>query len=343
MKNRNITIEDVARLAGVSNATVSRALHKPNVVSEKTRERVKAAVAETGYTQNVMARNLRLDRTGLVVALVPDISNPFFTEILSGIETVATREGYNVLIGNTNNDPSREHIYASYIKSNLADGILLLNGHIPLPEGTEANANYMNNLPPMVVLCERIPGSNVPTIIIDNVDAAYKATAHLLEMGHKNIAHVAGPKNNVLTEDRRTGFFKALEKADIPQSEDKVFYGDFSINSGKRAFKEICHKENIPTAIFCANDEIAIGVISAAREAGFSVPEEISVVGFDDIEFSESYFPPLTTIHQPRREIGVVAMEKLVSLLSNPNEPIDDLTILNSELIVRKSVKVFDK
>ena len=193
MKKRNITIGDVARLAGVSNATVSRALQKPDVVSEKTREKVNAAVRETGYTQNVMARNLRLDRTGMVVALVPDISNPFFSEILSGIESVATREGYNILIGNTNNDPAREHIYASYVQSNLADGILLLNGHVPLPNGAQKTMGDMTNLPPMVVLCERIPDAAFPTVVIDNVEAARIATQHLIEMGHKNIVHVSCP------------------------------------------------------------------------------------------------------------------------------------------------------
>jgi len=339
MRNRNITIGDVARLAGVSNATVSRALQKPDVVSEKTREKVNAAVLETGYTQNVMARNLRLDRTGMVVALVPDISNPFFSEILSGIESVATREGYNVLIANTNNDPAREHIYASYVQSNLADGILLLNGHVPVPNGAQKIIGDMSNLPPMVALCERIPNVDLPTVVIDNVDAARLATQHLIEMGHTNIVHVAGPIDNILTKDRRDGFLSALENAGLAQNLSDIFYGDFTINSGKKAFGKINQKEDIPTAIFCANDEIAMGVISAAREAGFSVPDDISVVGFDDIEIAEHYYPTLTTIHQPRRQLGVVAMEQLVELISSADAKIADLTTLGSQLIIRKSVK----
>lgn len=341
MKNRNVTIEDVAQLAGVSIATVSRALHKPGVVSDKTRKKVTAAVTQTGYTQNAMARNLRLDRTGMVVVLVPDISNPFFSDILSGIESVATREGYNILIGNTNNDPAREHIYANYVRSNLADGILLLNGHVPNSDLEPEGRGSASNLPPMVALCERIPGLDFPSVIIDNVAAASTATRHLIDLGHTKIAHVAGPADNILTKDRRTGFFVALEEAGITQNQDRIFYGDFSIQSGKQAFHEIQASTLNPTAIFCASDEMAIGVISAAREAGVNVPDDLSVIGFDDIHFSENYFPPLTTIHQPRRQIGVVAMEQLIDLLANPGSATNKVTVLNSELMIRESAAHF--
>lgn len=337
MINKNVTIDDVAKLAGVSIATVSRALHKPAVVSEKTRDKVNTAVAQTGYTQNAMARNLRLDRTGMVVVLVPDISNPFFSEILSGIEFVATREGYNILIGNTNNDPAREHIYANYVRSNLADGILLLNGHVPVDEADFGKNGSGRSFPPMVALCERIPGLNYPSVLIDNVSASKIATEYLIDLGHKDIVHVAGPADNILTKDRRTGFFVALEEAGIIENQDRIYYGDFSIESGKQVFAEIMKRQPKPTAVFCANDEMAMGVISAAREAGFDLPNDLSVVGFDDIQFSESFHPSLTTIHQPRRQIGAVAMEQLVDLLANPEAEKDKVTILDSKLMIRES------
>ncbi len=341
--NKNATIEDVARIAGVSIATVSRALNKPDIVSQKTRDKVNAAVDETGYTQNVMARNLRLDRTGMVVALVPDIGNPFFSEILSGIETVATREGYSILIGNTNNDPAREHVYANYVRSNLADGILVLNGHIPVsPEGIASNAPP-KAMPPTVLVCERIPNTNLPTIIIDNVDAAYKATKHLLDLGHTSIAHIAGPMDNILSEDRLLGYNKAMSDAGLSTFKDFVYFGDFSIESGAVAFEEIYKKHTLPTAIFCANDQMAMGIINAAREKGLQVPEDISVIGFDDIDMAKNFYPSLSTIHQPRHRLGIAAMERLIKIMNAAPEDGNKTQILPTDLVIRKSTATFKR
>lgn len=337
MNYKKATIEDVAQLAGVSIATVSRALHKPDVVSQKTRDKVNEAVDKTGYTQNIMARNLRLDRTGMVVALIPDIGNPFFSEILAGIESVATREGYNVLIGNTNNDPAREHIYANYVRSNLADGILLLNGHIPIsPNGITANQSNHSSTP-LVAVCERIPNASVPTIIIDNVDAAYKATKHLLDLGHKSIAHIAGPMDNILSEDRLLGYNKAMSDAGLSTFKNSVFFGDFSTESGRRAYLEIIAAGATPTAVFCANDQMAMGAINAARENGQRVPDDLSVMGFDDISFASDFHPTLSTIHQPRRRLGIAAMERLLSILHGEDNNQSDTTILETNLVTRAS------
>ncbi|WP_417811632.1 LacI family DNA-binding transcriptional regulator [Thalassospira alkalitolerans] len=337
MIEKTATIEDVAEHAGVSIATVSRALHKPQVVSEKTREKVQTAIAVTGYTANVMARNLRLNRSGMILLLVPDIGNPFFSAILSGIEQGASKAGYNVLIGDTQNEPEREATYAAYLRSNQADGMILLNGRLPAPL-----ANTPRGVtPPVVIACERIPGCNLPTVIIDNEKAAYIATRHLQEFGHTRIAHIAGPASNILTTDRAAGYQRALAEADIKTNSSLVYGADFSIEAGIKAARALLNDApNRPTAFFCASDGMAIGVIVAAKEIGLRVPEDISVVGFDDIYLAANYDPPLTTVRQPQRRLGEQAISLLLAGLDKTETqtvPTENPVIVPTELIVRKS------
>lgn len=322
------TIEDVARIAGVSIATVSRALGKPDVVSRDTRDKVTAAIEQTGYTANAMARNLRRQKTRMIVVLVPNIGNPFFSEILAGIEEVATANGYNILIGNTDNDPVRENNFANFVQGNQADGLLLLNGRAP--DGNSGGGK----LPPLVVLCERIPDSELPTVRIDNDLAAQDAIRHLIELGHRRIAQIAGPPVNILTVDRSRGAARALQAAGLDA--DVVVNGDFSIASGAAATRELLRRTEHPTAVFCSNDEMAMGAIQEIKAAGLTVPGDISVIGFDDLTFAEVYDPSLTTVHQPRRLIGETAMGVLVDILAGkpaPTEPI----VLGAELRVRAS------
>jgi len=330
-----ITIQDVARIAGVSTATVSRALHNPGVVSRQTRERVEKAVRETGYAGNAMARSLRRMETRMIVVLVPDIGNPFFSEILSGIESVASASGYNVLIGDTENDPAKERTFADYVRGHQADGMLLLNGRPPYfadaTQGTDRRA-----LPPLVVLCERLPRHDFPTVRIDNVTAAAAATAHLASLGHRHIAHITGPEGNILTAERLQGFEQALEDAGLQPSQAAVQQGDFSIDSGRRAVRRLMEATPRPTAVFCANDEMAIGAIAELKSFGRAVPADVSVVGFDDLQIAGCYDPPLTTVRQPRREIGETSMRLMLERLANDNLKARDC-VLPWELVVRGS------
>lgn len=335
MANGAITIEDVARLAGVSIATVSRTLHRPDIVSEKTRKRVEQAIEATGYTTNAMARSLRTMQTHVIVVLVPNIGNPFFSEILLGIEAVASAHGFNILIGNTDNKPEREKSFAAYVRGHQADGMLLLNGHVPLDNGGRLQGRPAA-LPPMVIMCERIPGLSLPTVRIDNEGAAHLATRHLIELGHRSIAHIKGPEENILTKDRLAGYRRALEEAGIPFEARLVAPGDFSIPSGQRGVERILDEGPRPTAVFCSNDEMAMGAIVALKQRGLSVPGDVSVVGFDDIQFAGSYDPPLTTIHQPRRHIGETAMALMVELLESGSVPEGEV-VIETELLQRRS------
>jgi len=335
MAGSPITIQDVARIAGVSTATVSRALHNPGVVSRQTRERVQKAVDETGYAGNAMARSLRRMETRMIVVLVPDIGNPFFSEILSGIESVASASGYNVLIGDTNNDAAKERTFADYVRGHQADGMLLLNGRPPyFADGLQPESRRA--LPPLVVLCERLPRHDFPTVRIDNVAAAEAATAHLTGLGHRHIAHITGPDGNILTAERLEGYERALNKAGLDCVPALIQRGDFSIDSGRLAAQRLLEATPRPTAIFCANDEMAIGAIAELKAAGRTVPADVSVVGFDDLQIAGFYDPPLTTVRQPRREIGETSMRMMLDRLANDNLDARDC-VLPWELVVRAS------
>ena len=214
-------MSDVARLAGVSVATVSRVLSTPEIVSADARERVEAAVRDTGYRMNAVARSLRSQRSGAVLVLIPDIDNPFFSTLLRGIEQEAQTLDLSVLIGNTAGDPEREENYLRTIGERRADGLILLTGRIP------GRARVDRVLPPTVVAAERIDAT-LPTVRVDNAAAARMAVEHLIALGHRRIAHIAGPQGNVLTAERLEGYHAALAAADLPDG--PVQNGTFTIS-----------------------------------------------------------------------------------------------------------------
>jgi len=332
-------IRDVARLAGVSTATVSRAIHHPAVVTKETRAKVDRAVRQTGYAGNAMARNLRRMETRMIVVLVPNIGNIFFSELLSGIETTAADNGYSILIGDTTSDPGRARVFADYVRGAQADGMILLDGKPPYfaapASGLDGQAAAANQ-PPVVVLSERLPGYDFPTVCIDNVAAARGATAYLIGQGHRAIAHITGPLENILTAERRRGYRAALHAAGLPRPPGYEVTGDFSIRSGRLAMAGLLAMARRPTAIFCSNDEMAIGAITAIRAAGLSVPGDISVIGFDDIQFAGCYDPPITTVRQPRRLIGATGMALMADILAHKTVAGGD-RVLPTELILRAS------
>jgi len=308
------TIYEVAKQAGVSTATVSRVMSGPReAVSPETRERVMRVVSELGYTPNAAAKNLRTLRSGKLLVTVPDISNPFFSLILQGIEEAAMREGYSVLLGDTQHDSEREERYASMLKKKEADGLIFLGHRLP----KEAEALVQSTAPrcaPVVNGCEFSPRLGVPSVHIDNAKAAYEAMGHLYDLGHRRIAVITGPLVSPLSRDRLRG---AMARATAAGAKDDfiVLHGDFSIESGIAAAERVLGRHDGPTAVFCFNDEMAMGVIETARRRGVSVPSDLSVVGFDDIRFARHIDPPLTTIAQPMREIGEGCVRLLIEIL----------------------------
>ena len=331
-RQRKATMKDVADLAGVSLATVSRTLSAAAEVSPRLSRRVQAAARRLDYAVNINARGLRGKTSGLVVVLLPDIANPFFSALLQGIEEQARSHDMAVLIGDTGVDRGiAETYWHRLVDGQRADGIILLNGFVPFPPEKTSVADY-----PTVVVSERIAGLDAPIVGIDNVAAAFDAVSYLARLGHRRVAHICGPADNVLTRERRAGYEKAVEAHELERWPEAIQPGAFSIRAGREATARLLAASPRPTAVFAANDEIAIGAILEAKTQGFSVPEELSVVGFDDIEMGQICDPSLTTIYQPRREMGRKALETLARLVEAPGNPVGD-TLLDYKLVVRDS------
>ncbi|OWJ77923.1 LacI family DNA-binding transcriptional regulator [Haematobacter genomosp. 1] len=332
MSRERPRIGDVARIAGVSTATVSRALSNPALVSAETRAAVMDAVEATGYRLNQAARNLRHRRTGAIVALVPNLANPFFSQILSGIASVLGPAGYNLLIVDTwtaGADRLRDCAEPS-----LADGLIVLDGTLP--------AEIVTGRLPVVEACEWINGLAAPRVKIDNRAAAGLAIDHLVDLGHRRIGHVAGPPESVLSVARLAGVRDRLAMRGLSLAEDALYAGDFSLDSGRRAaLSWIAQPADLrPTGLFLASDAMACGFMAEVQRHGIRVPEQVSIIGFDDIELVSHVSPPLTTIRQPRTALGRMAAERLLHQLGGAEEAESD-TILPVELVIRSSATVF--
>ncbi|RCS24254.1 LacI family transcriptional regulator [Phyllobacterium salinisoli] len=305
-------IKDIARRAGVSTATVSRALSDSSLVAEATRERIRDAARTLDYRPNVAARNLRMQRSMSVLLVVRDVCNPFYLDIFKGVEAAARAAGYSVLMGNTENDPDRAREYFDMLRDGHADGMILMTGMLPqdyeqILGGSKAR--------PIVVALELIESSDLPNVHIDNRAAAYRAVKHLIDLGHQRIAHISGPMPEFMSSRRREGYLAAMADAGLPVPAAYDLTGDYSLRTGRELCRQLFSYRDRPTALFLANDEMAFGAINELRQLGFTVPDDVSVVGFDDIFLSEAFYPPLTTVSQPREEIGRRAMEMLLALL----------------------------
>ena len=328
------SVKDVARLAGVSTATVSRALNKTDTVSKETRETVLQAANKVGYRINHAARSLRLQTAGAVAVLIPDVGNPFFSEILAGIESVMTRSDMNVLILDTKGTSSQTDI-ADYLTSQRADGIICLDGSLQPDSSSEST---MLNLP-LVFGCEWPADKGAfSSVRSDNAKGAALAIDHLASLGHKKIAYIRGPRENVLTTEREQAVVGALTRCELSANPAWFLDGDFGLESGSKAAKQWLLMDDRPTGIFCSSDLMAIGVMAELISNSINVPDDVSVMGFDDIDIARYYVPALTTIRQQTRALGVEAAATLLSRLNGTNTDSDTtIRLLDVELIERSS------
>lgn len=328
------TIQDVARHARVSAATVSRVLSTPERVSESTRERVNLAVLETGYTINQAARTLRMQRAKTILAAMPGIGNPFYSTILDAVVNTAASRGYGLLVtGRLGDDPTRW--LSDYFLSNRADGLLLFDG---LLETRKLHAIAGQNARlPLVAAYDELPDPQINSVITDNLQAAERAVRHLYDLGHRKIGHIIGPSRNTFPNERLVGFRKAMFDLQLPVREDWVVPGTYNMESGAAAGNHFAGLDERPTAVFSGNDEMAIGMIAALRKRGIECPRDISIIGFDDIGVSRNYSPALTTMRQPREEIGRIATETLINILEGAGSVDPVRIVLKSELVVRES------
>jgi len=336
MDQKTPTLQDVARVAGVSTATVSRTLSNPDVVSESTRTRVATAVQETGYRINRAARNLRTQRAHSVLVLLPDLANPFFAPILEGISRYVSRKGYAMLIASTQQVHDSGERLIDYLDDARADGMIILDG------GLEAEVvATLENAPQskrILFACEWVDNASFASVRCENRRGAGMAVTHLHDLGHRKIAHVTGPAGNVLMHARKEAFVAAVADCGLALAPEWIIQGDFTLAAGCAAAQAWIALEDRPTAVFCASDQLAMGFIAELSRHNFRVPQDVSVMGFDDIDLAEQFIPPLTSIRQDRLLIGETAAKMLMERIENPSvQPDDHAAVLPVSLVPRES------
>ena len=322
MQHNPPKIKDVALVAGVSTATVSRALTHPDRLTEATRKKVFDAIRVTGYRVNRAARNLRTRRAGAILLLVPNLGNPFFSEILSSINEVLAANGYSVLVFDSQQPGAPAQAVAETLLNGSVDGIISLDGQMSDITLTALKDAGLHNA--ALFCCEWSDAIPLPSVRSDNVAGAELAVAHLVGLGHRRIAHLTGPEGNILAQIRKQTFMDACAAHGLSVSPDWVMTGDFSLAAGARAADRLITMETRPTAIFCASDAMALSFIARCREHGLDVPGDLSVIGFDDIDIAAYANPGLSTIWQDRRGLGRMAAKTLLARLRG--EPPDDKT-----------------
>lgn len=332
-EKRMATIRDVAKEAGVSRATVTRVLQQPDKVAEKTKKVVNAAIEKLDYRPNMLSQTFRNKRTNSIVVLVPNIANPLFAKIVSGIDRTAQERGYNLLLGDTHNSPKRESDYIRMAETQLVDGVLQLSSYSP---GERA-------LPKPHVKAVSIAGADInpfPTVRIDNAAAAEAMTNHFLKNGHRRIGIVSGPDDNANSVLRLTGYKAALEEAGIAFDGNLLFEGTFRMPSGRMAAEYFTDmpRNLMPSAILCMNDEMAIGLMSGLRKQNVRIPEDVSVSGFDGLDLGDYVVPRLTSMAQPAEDMGAAGAKVLIDMIEGTQNAEGDI-VLPFQLIERQSIK----
>lgn len=313
----HVTIQDIARRAGVSTATVSRALANPETVSETFRQKVSQAVSETGYMPNKAARNLRSQKSMTILVVVPNVVNAFWPEVLRGIDDELVADGYDLIIGNLDNLIEREERYVNLAASGQIDGALLLSGRVPV--GRDRSMTDLGI--PVVTLASAVPGLDVPQIVVNERSVSADIAQHFFDLGHRRFCYVAGPEGNFNELERFAGYNDRLNELGIPARDIVRIPAGFSFTAGCNAAQQFLSLKDRPTAVYAACDESAISFIKVIQSAGLSVPDDVSVVGFDGIEAALYCEPTLTTVRQPRTEMGRTGARILLDQLAGKTVP----------------------
>ena len=326
------TIHQVAERAGVSTATVSRVLASTEGVSQELTDRVHEAVAALEYRPNRAARNLRKRVVQVVGLVISDIQNPFFTSVVRGIEKVLEEHGYTLLLSNTDEDPKREMLHLATLRAEGVAGIILA----PAKSDSEELRRFIRNGPPLVVIDRSVAKMQVDTVKVNNEVGAFNAISHLITLGHRLIALISGPDQITTAFERKVGYLHALERAGIPIEDDYIEVSDFRQKGGYAATTRLLDLAQPPTAILTANNLMALGALQAIHDRGLKIPQDIAIVGFDDMPWAASLQPPLTAVAQPTYELGIMAAQLLLARIHDPDRAVHQV-ILDTNLVVRAS------
>lgn len=328
------TLEDVAQHAGVSVSTVSRTINRPNMVNDETRSRVNEAIEALEYRPNRVARRLRrIDGKAHILGLIiPDIQNPFYSDIVRGAEDVAYSRDAAIILCNTDENEEREQFYVDVLRAESADGVILP----PIIRGNNVALSPEDIGMPVVFFDRRLESASVDTVVIDNPRGARKAVEHLLGLGHTRIGLINGPASIATSRERLQGYRQALDRHDVPFDESLVRQGPPRRETGYDLAQSLLCADDPPSALFAANNQLALGALEYVRDAGLRIPDDVAVVSFDDAPWAKLLDPPLTTVRQPSYEIGRRSVELLFDRIASPNRP-PALVVLQPELIVRRS------
>ncbi|HET9306137.1 MAG TPA: LacI family DNA-binding transcriptional regulator [Candidatus Sulfotelmatobacter sp.] len=331
--NPPVTMRQIAQRAKVSIGTVSHVINDTATVREKLRERVLEAIRSLGYQPSQLARGLRRNQTSMLVMIIPDVTNPFFPAVIRGVEDVAYKSSLRLVLCNTDNDPRKELSYLNEMRAYRPAGWLV----IPSVDSEIANHFRADAGPPVVCLDRQPSGWRGDVALVANEEGAYKATCHLLRMGHRQLAVITGPLHLANAVERLEGFKRALAEAKVHLEPDYIQEARFERESGYQAAIRLLRMLPRPTGIFACNDLMALGVFLAARELGLRCPEDVSIVGFDNLDFAEFTAPALTTVHQPGYQLGTAAARLLLERMNGSTHPAKKI-VLPSELKIRNSV-----
>jgi LacI family transcriptional regulator len=327
------TIRDVAKNAGVAPITVSRVINDSGYVSESTRKRVKDAIEKLGYVPNMLGPGLRFKQTMTLALVLTDITNPFWTTVARGVEDVAQANGYSIILCNTDESEAKQEQYLNMLLRRRIDGIILVPAKcVPAPIYTIRQQDI-----PVVILDRQIPGIGVDDVRADSESGAYQLTEHLLSLGHRQITMLSGPKTVSTAVDRVSGYRRAMADAGLSEEAADIYWGNFTLDSGREMARRALSANPQLTAFFAANNFIAIGVIQALRELGKAVPDDIALVAVDDFPPVFTLDPFLTVANQPALEMGQQAVKLLLGRVTGGLDAECQHIVLPTQMIVRAS------
>jgi LacI family transcriptional regulator len=329
---KRATLKEVARLAGVSTATVSNVLNETKFVSEEVKEKVNSAIQELNYETNIVAKSLRVKESRIIGLLISDISNPFFSILVRGIENELAKSNYSILLNNTDSSVEKEDTYLKMLIGKRVDGLII--------SSAGNTGDYFRSMEktgvPMVFL-NRCPDFLISDVIMtNNIKGAYSATEHLIRHGYEKIAIITGPTSISTGKDRLIGYKRALEDYSIAESDELVKEGSFNTESGYKKMKELMEQDYKPDAVFISNNSMTFGAYKYLKESGHTVPDQVAVIGYDDFDWAEIVEPPITTVRQPAYDLGVHAAKLILARIIKKQVK-REMMYMDPTLIIRRS------